>query len=89
VIRAEGSGKPAATSATDQLRGLDLCIRVLRGGRKLVFEPRAVMRHMRRDRFSSLLRTSWRWDFFTHHFNGGYNFFLKLLFNFRWARVLA
>ncbi|HVH50109.1 MAG TPA: hypothetical protein VM781_00465, partial [Candidatus Bathyarchaeia archaeon] len=39
--------------------------------------------------FSSVLRTSWRWDFYTHYFSGGYNYiFLKLLYNFRWARVL-
>jgi GT2 family glycosyltransferase len=68
---------------------VDLSIRLLRAGHKLVFEPRAVMRHMRRDSFSSVLRTSWQWDFFTHYFNGGYNHFsFKLLYNFRWARVL-
>ena len=48
----------------------------LQAGRQLVFEPRAVMRHMRRDAFASVLRTSWRWDFYTHYFNGGYNYIL-------------
>jgi GT2 family glycosyltransferase len=68
---------------------VDLCIRVLQAGYKTLFNPRAVMRHMRRDNFSSVLKTSWRWDFYTHYFNGGYNnIALKLLFNFRWARVL-
>ena len=68
---------------------VDLCARVLQAGYKTLFEPRAVMHHMRRDTFSSVLRTSWRWNFYTHYFNGGYNNFpLKLLFNFRWARVL-
>ncbi len=68
---------------------VDMCIRVLRAGHKLIFEPRAVMRHMRRDTFSSILRTSWRWDFYIHYFNSGYNhIFLKLLYNFRFARVL-
>src|SRR5262249_2118600 len=41
---------------------VDLCVRLLQGGQRLVFEPRAVMRHMRKDSFSSVLRTSWRWD---------------------------
>lgn len=69
---------------------VDLSIRALQAGHKLFFDPRAVMHHMRRDTFSSVLRTSWRWDFYTHHFHGGYNNLpLKLLFNFRSARVLA
>jgi GT2 family glycosyltransferase len=69
---------------------VDLCVRVLEAGYKTVFDPRAVMRHMRRDSFASVLRTSWRWDFYTHYFNGGYNnIALKLLFNFRFARVLV
>ena len=69
---------------------VDLCARVLQAGYKTLFEPRAVMRHMRRDTFSSVLRTSWRWDFYTHYYNGGYNNLpLKLFFNFRWARVLV
>ena len=68
---------------------VDLCMRVLQAGYKTLFEPRAVMRHMRRDDFSSVLRTSWRWDFYTHYFNAGYNnLALKVFFNFRWARVL-
>jgi GT2 family glycosyltransferase len=69
---------------------VNLCARVLQAGYKTLFEPRAVMRHMRRDTFSSVLRTSWKWDFYTHYFNAGYNNVpLKLLFNFRWARVLV
>jgi len=69
---------------------VDLCARVLEAGHKALFDPRAVMRHMRRDSFSSVLRTSWRWEFYTHYFNGGYNnIALKLLFNFRLARVLV
>jgi glycosyltransferase involved in cell wall biosynthesis len=68
---------------------VDMCARVLRAGHKLIFDPRAVMYHARRDTFWSILRTSWNWDFYTHYFNGGYNnILLKLLFNFRWARVL-
>ena len=69
---------------------VDLSIRLLQAGYRLCFDPRAVMRHMRRDTFSSVLRTSWRWDFYKHLFHGGYNNLpLKILFNFRWARVLA
>jgi GT2 family glycosyltransferase len=68
---------------------VDLCVRVLRAGHTLRFEPRSVMRHMRRDSARSVLRTSWRWDFHSHYFHGGYNHLpLKLLFNFRFARVL-
>lgn len=68
---------------------VDACVRILQAGHKLIFDPRAVMRHMRRDTFSSVLRTSWRWDFHKHYLHGGYNYtFLKLLYNFRWARVL-
>jgi len=68
---------------------VDLCKRVLEAGYKTKFEPRAVMRHMRRDSFSSVLRTAWRWEFYTHYFSGGYNnIALKVLFNFRFTRVL-
>lgn len=68
---------------------VDFSARLLQAGFKMVFDPRAVMRHMRRDTFSSVLRTSWRWDFYSHYFHGGYNYLgLKLLFNFRWAVVL-
>lgn len=68
---------------------VDLSIRLLQAGYRLCFDPRAVMRHMRRDTFSSVLRTSWRWDFYKHLFHGGHNHLpLKILFNFRWARVL-
>ncbi len=68
---------------------VDACGRILHAGYKVIFDPRAVMRHMRRDTFSSVLRTSWRWDFYKHYFSGGYNYiFLKLLYNFRFALVL-
>jgi GT2 family glycosyltransferase len=68
---------------------VDACARILHAGYKVIFDPRAVMRHMRRDTFSSVLRTSWRWDFYKHYFHGGYNcVFLKLLYNFRFALVL-
>jgi glycosyltransferase involved in cell wall biosynthesis len=68
---------------------VDACARILQAGYKVIFDPRAVMRHMRRDTFSSVLRTSWRWDFYSHYFSGGYNYiFLKLLYNFRFALVL-
>ena len=69
---------------------VDMCKRLMRAGRKLVFEPLAVARHQRRDDTSSIVRTAWRWEFYSHYFNGGYNnIWLKLLFNFRWARGVA
>ena len=69
---------------------VDLGTRLLRAGYKLVFDPRAVARHMRRDTVSSVVRTAWRWDFYTHYYSGGYNnIALKLLLNFRHARVLV
>jgi glycosyltransferase involved in cell wall biosynthesis len=68
----------------------DMCERLLRAGHKLVFEPLAVAHHQRRDSVRSVVRADWRSEFYTHYFNGGYNnIWLKLLFNFRWARVLA
>jgi GT2 family glycosyltransferase len=69
---------------------VDLCARLLAAGHKLVFEPRAVAYHQRRDSIRSVIRTAWRWDFYFHYFRGGYNHIaLKLLLNFRAARALA
>ena len=69
---------------------VDLCARLLAAGHKLVFEPRAVAFHQRCDSIRSVARTCWHWDFYIHYFQGGYNrIWLKILFNFRWARVLV
>lgn len=69
---------------------VDLCTRLLRAGHKLVFDPRAVAHHMRRDTGSSIVRTAWRWEFYSHYYSGGYNnIALKVLLNFRYARVLV
>jgi len=69
---------------------VDLGTRLLDAGYKLVFDPRAVAHHLRRDTVSSVVRTAWRWDFYMHYFSGGYNnVALKLLLNFRHARALA
>ena len=69
---------------------VDLSLRLLRAGYKLVFDSRAVAHHMRRDSVSSIVRTAWRWEFYDHYYRGGYNnIALKVLLNFRWARVLA
>lgn len=68
---------------------VDLCSRLLAAGHKLIFEPRAVAFHQRRDTIRSVIRTSWHWDFYIHYFQGGYNhIWLKVLLNFRLARVL-
>lgn len=68
---------------------VDLCERLLAAGHKLVFEPRAVAFHQRRDSIRSVIRTSWAWDFYFHYFRGGYNnIWLKILLNFRSARPL-
>ena len=69
---------------------VDLCKRIVRAGHRLIFEPRAVAYHQRRDTIRSVIRTAWNWDFYLHYFRGGYNrIWLKILFNFRFARVLA
>jgi GT2 family glycosyltransferase len=69
---------------------VDLCTRLLQAGYKLIFDPRATARHMRRDTLSSIVRTAWRWDFYSHYHRGGYNnIALKILLNFRLARVLV
>ena len=69
---------------------VDLCERFLRAGHKLVFEPLAVAHHQRRDDVRSIVRADWRSEFYTHYYHGGYNnIWLKLFFNFRWARVLV
>ena len=69
---------------------VDMSVRLLKAGYKLVFDPRAVAHHMRRDTASSVVRTAWRWDFYSHYYAGGYNnIALKVLLNFRSARVLA
>jgi len=68
---------------------VDLCSRLLAAGHKLIFEPRAVSLHQRRDSIRSVACTSWHWDFYIHYFQGGYNrVWLKVLLNFRLARVL-
>ena len=69
---------------------VDLCGRLLAASHKLIFEPRAVAFHQRRDSIQSVARTCWHWDFYTHYFQGGYNrISLKIFFNFRVARVLV
>ena len=69
---------------------VDLCARLLAAGHKLVFEPRSIAYHQRRDSIRSVIRTSWHWDFYFHYFQGGYNrIWLKVLLNFRSARVLV
>jgi glycosyltransferase involved in cell wall biosynthesis len=69
---------------------VDLCARLLVAGHKLIFEPRAVAFHQRRDSIRSVIRTSWHWDFYFHYFQGGYNrIWLKVLLNFRSARARA
>ena len=68
---------------------VDMSERLLRAGYKLVFEPRAVSHHQRKDTVRSIVRTAWRSYFHWHYFRGGYNnIWLKLFFNFRWSRVL-
>ena len=69
---------------------VDLNGRLVRAGHRLIFEPRAVAYHQRRDTVGSVIRTAWHWDFYFHYFNGGYNnIWLKTLFNFRFARALV
>jgi glycosyltransferase involved in cell wall biosynthesis len=69
---------------------VDLCKRLVRAGHKLIFEPKAVAYHLRRDTVGSVIRTAWQWDFYLHYLKGGYNnIWLKILFNFRFARVLV
>jgi len=69
---------------------VDLCARLLASGYKLVFEPRAIAFHQRRDSIRSVTGASWNWDFYLHYFQGGYNrIWLKVLLNFRSARALV
>ena len=69
---------------------VNLVRRLVNARYKLIFEPQAVAHHQRRDSLSSVVRTYWRWEFFTHYFNGGYNhIWLKILMNFRWTRILV
>jgi GT2 family glycosyltransferase len=85
VLAAGGYDEKYRTNFED----VDMCIRLLQAGHKMVFEPRAVAHHLRQDRVQTVLRTSWRWEFYLHYFNGGYNNIpLKLLHNFRWARAM-
>ena len=96
-----GFGNILRKSAVEQIGGynesyrtnyedVDMCRRLVRAGHKLIFEPLAVARHQRRDSVRSIVRTAWRWEFYAHYFHGGYNnLWLKLLFNFRFARGLA
>ena len=86
VQRAGGYDERFRTNFED----VDLCERLLRGGYKLIFDPRAIARHARRDTLLSIMRTSWRWEFWSHYRRGGYNnIALKILLNFRFARVLV
>jgi glycosyltransferase involved in cell wall biosynthesis len=69
---------------------VDLHGRLVRAGQRTIFEPRAVAYHQRRDTIASVIRTAWNWHFYFHYFNGGYNsIWLKILFNFRFARSLV
>lgn len=84
VLAAGGYDEKFRTNYED----VDLCLRLLHAGHKMVFDPRAVAHHLRQDTIGSVLRTSWRWDFFIHYFDGGYNSLgWKQLHNFRDARA--
>ncbi|HUL16661.1 MAG TPA: glycosyltransferase family 2 protein [Terriglobales bacterium] len=86
VLAAGGYNENYRTNFED----VDLCERLLAAGHKLVFEPRAIAFHQRRDSIRSVIRTSWNWDFYFHYFRGGYNRIgLKLLYNFRSSRALV
>jgi glycosyltransferase involved in cell wall biosynthesis len=85
VLAAGGYNEKYWTNFED----VDMCMRLLQAGHRMVFEPHAVAYHLRQDTLRTLLRTSWRWDFHIHYLNGGYNNLpLKLLHNFRWARAI-
>lgn len=86
VMSAGGYNEKYRTNYED----VDLCARLLAAGHKLIFEPRAVAFHQRRDSIRSLVRLCWQRDFWGHYFQGGYNRIgLKIFFNFRSARVLV
>ncbi len=69
---------------------VDISKRLLAAGYTLIYEPRAVAYHIRRDTPYSVIRTAWHWDFWVQYHNGGYkNIWLKLLQNFRWAWELV
>ena len=85
VRQAGGYDESLSTNYED----VDMSERLLRARHKLIFEPRAVAYHLRRDTLASVVRTAWRWNFWIHYRQGGYNnIWLKALMNFRWARAL-
>lgn len=42
---------------------VDLSQRLMKRGFKLIYEPRAIVRHLRRDPITSVMKSSWAWTF--------------------------
>lgn len=61
---------------------VDLSQRLMKNGFRLVYEPHAVVRHLRKDTIGSVMKSSWAWTF--HGFkepNSVFNLLKRLKFN--------
>lgn len=68
----------------------DLSGRLLRAGYALVYEPHAIVHHMKRDTIYTVLRNAWSWNFWGLYYKGHYDRVLfKVLSNFRSSLKLA
>jgi GT2 family glycosyltransferase len=56
----------------------DVSRRLMAAGYRLVYEPRAIVYHHRRDTVRSVLRTSWNWDFHLRYYRGEYASYRRL-----------
>jgi GT2 family glycosyltransferase len=93
-FRLSGFGTLLRKSAVERVGGYDeryrtnyedhdMCGKLLRAGYTLVYEPDAIVRHMKQDSIYSVLRNAWNWNFWGLYYKGHYNRVLrKVLSNF-------
>lgn len=68
---------------------IDICRKLIGKGYTLIYEPRAIAYHIRRDSVYSVLRSQWGWDFWPEFYLGNYKNILRKLFkNYKWTREL-
>lgn len=65
----------------------DISLKLLRAGYTLVFEPKAISHHIRRDTIYSVVRTAWNWQFWGLYYKGHYNSILRKIGSNFWAAV--
>jgi len=61
---------------------VDISKRLMKKGYKLVYEPKAIVYHIKKDTIRSVLKTSWAWSFYGNEPTTLTKIFKRILFNF-------